>query len=190
MPKPTHQKDGFVTEYAFTSCGVDYYEFKDKNTLPHERGLQALTFFEELQNGVSGAYLKAYLAEKKKIMSDPKKIDLTKIIRIDAILEDRLNFIISKDLIYNVASVVFVDKNENPLVYDFAYNRKKIENWKKEGDGFFLSQPLKRLIPFLGQYGDFYLTYLKIVEEIEVLIHQLRQPDILPPSEQTLKEGS
>jgi hypothetical protein len=87
-------------------------------------------------------------------------------------LKDRLNFVISKNVIFNCASVVFITKNEDPLHYDFAYNQRKIEAWKKDADAsFFLSEPLKRLIPFLKASGESSLIYLKAVEQVEKL-HQ------------------
>jgi len=169
-------KAEFNTQFAFECGGVEYFEFVDKNNLPYQRGLDALIFFQELQNGVTNNYLK----EHTKIMAgflQQKTIDIGKIALHNARLEERLNFIVSKEIIYKVASVCFVDANENPLTYDFKYNEKKIQNWKDNGaDAFFLQQPLKRLIPFLKEYGDSSLTYLRVVEEVEKLqseVHSL-----------------
>jgi hypothetical protein len=47
-------------------------------------------------------------------------------------------------------------------------NDKKIRNWKENaGDSFFLSMPVKKLIPFLMKSGDTSLMYLNIVEKID-----------------------
>ena len=178
--KPTYKSD-YPLEYAFTCNGVEYFEFVDKNNLPYERGLEALTFYQEMQNGVTNDYLKAYNAKMNQLLSDPRKINLNEIIKLQARFEERCNYIVSKDIIYKVASVAFVDKNEPLTRYDFKMNEKKIANWKENaGDSFFLSMPIKKLVPFLQKSGDTSLMYLNIVEKMDKI-----QQDIL--SLQTLE---
>jgi hypothetical protein len=178
--KPTYKAD-YPLEYAFTCNGVEYFEFVDKNNLPYERGLEALTFYQEMQNGVTNDYLKAYNAKMNQLLSDPRKINLNEIIKLQARFEERCNYIVSKDIIYKVASVAFVDKNEPLTRYDFKMNEKKIANWKENaGDSFFLSMPIKKLVPFLQKSGDTSLMYLNIVEKMDKI-----QQDIL--SLQTLE---
>jgi hypothetical protein len=65
--------------------------------------------------------------------------------------------------------VVFFDKSENPAVYDFKYNQKKIEFWKKEASAkqFFFMLPLQRLIPFLKDYEKNFDTYLMVTEAVK-----------------------
>jgi hypothetical protein len=178
--KPTYKAE-YPLEYAFTCNGVEYFEFVDKNNLPYERGLEALTFYQEMQNGVTNDYLKAYNAKMNQLLSDPRKINLNEIIKLQARFEERCNYIVSKDIIYKVASVAFVDKNEPLTRYDFKMNEKKIANWKENaGDSFFLSMPIKKLVPFLQKSGDTSLMYLNIVEKMDKI-----QQDIL--SLQTLE---
>lgn len=166
--KPT-LKHEFHTQFAFECGGVKYFEFVDKNNLPYQRGLDALTFFQELQNGIT----KEYLLDHVKIMSgllSQTKIDIGKVAVHNNRLSERLNYLVSKDIIYKIASIAFIDENENPLSYDSKYNESKIQNWKDNGaDAFFLSQPMRRLIPFLKEYGETSVTYLMVVEEIEKL---------------------
>lgn len=172
--KPTYQAD-FPLEYAFTCNGIEYFEFIDKNNLPYERGMEALTFYQEMQNGVTNDYLKAYNAKMNQLLSDPKKINLNEIIKLQARFEERCNYIVSKDIIYKVASIAFVDKKEPLTRYDYKLNEKKIANWKENaGDSFFLSMPIKKLIPFLQKSGDTSLMYLNIVEKMDKI-----QQDIL-----------
>lgn len=173
QPTPQYKND-FATEFAFSCGGVDYFEFTDKNNLPFERGLEAMTFYQEMQNGVTNDYLKAHQAAMNKLLSDPKKINLNEIIKLNARMDERLAYIISKDIIYKIASVAFVDKQENISRYDYKYNAKKIENWKDNmGDGFFLSIPIKKLIPFLQKSGDSSLMYLRVVEKVEQMQRDL-----------------
>jgi hypothetical protein len=164
---PTYKAD-YPLQFAFNCGGIDYFEFVDKNNLPYERGLEALTFYQEMQNGVTNDYIKNYNAAMSKLLSDPKKINLNEIIKLQAYFEQRCNYIVSKEIIYKVASVAFVDKNEPLTRYDFKANEKKIKNWKENaGDSFFLSMPIKKLVPFLQKSGDTSLMYLNIVEKIE-----------------------
>ena len=164
-------KDGFTLEFAFECNKVKYYEFKDKNSMPFQRGLDALIFFEELQNGVTRDYILNHIEVMKKCteVKNGKSLDLKNMFIEIARFEERLKYIISPEIIYKVASVAFIDDKESVLRYDHEYNKHKIESWKKYGDGFFLHEPLKRLIPFLSQYGETSQTYLRIVEQIEKL---------------------
>lgn len=171
--KPTYKTE-FNTTFAFECGGIKYFEFTDLNNLPYQRGLEALTFFQELQNGIDKKYLLEHVEVMNKLLSNPKVINLNEIIKHNARFEERLKFIVSKDIIYKVASIAFVDDTEDLLKYDFKYNEKKIENWKNNGgNAFFLQQPLKRLIPFLNQSGDSSPMYLKAVEAVEELQHKV-----------------
>lgn len=172
---PPVYKSDYPLEFAFHCGGVDYFEFVDKNNLPYERGLEALTFYQEMQNGVTNDYIKSYNAAMNKLLSDPKKINLNEIIKLQAYFEQRCSYIISKEIVYKVASVAFVSKDEPLTRYDFKANEKKIKNWKENaGDSFFLSMPIKKLVPFLEKSGNTSLMYLSIVEKVEQI-----QADIL-----------
>jgi len=165
---PPQYKSDYPLQFAFNCGGIDYFEFVDKNNLPYERGLEALTFYQEMQNGVTNDYIKNYNTAMSKLLSDPKKINLNEIIKLQAYFEQRCSYIISKEIVYKVASVAFVDKNEPLTRYDFKANEKKIKNWKDNaGDSFFLSMPIKKLVPFLQKSGDTSLMYLSIVEKVE-----------------------
>lgn len=176
--KPTY-KTNYPLEFAFNCGGIDYFEFSDKNNLPFERGLEALTFYQEMQNGVTNDYIKNYNTAMSKLLSNPKQINLNEIIKLQSRFEDRCTYIISKEIIYKVASVAFVSKDEPLTRYDYKSNEKKIANWKENaGDSFFLSMPIKKLIPFLQTSGDTSLMYLSIVEKVEQIqqdIHSLQQ---------------
>jgi hypothetical protein len=163
-------------EFAFECGGIKYFQFVDKNNMPATRGLEAITFYQELQNGVTNAWLKAWQVEFEKVLSNPKQINVNEIVRLHLLLKDRLNYVISKDVIYNLASVAYFAEDENPETYDYEYNKRKIQHWKKEsGNAFFLSQPLRNLIPFLNEYGSFSQTYLNLVEEAEKMMQMSSQ---------------
>ncbi len=175
---PSLPKSPFAVEFAFECGGKDYFEFIDKSNIPAMRGLNSLTFYDEMRNTITNDYLHAYIKKGDEIFSNPKQINISEVVLHHNRLKERLNFIISKDIIYKIASVAFIDKDEDPSTYDFEYNKRKIENWKKNGaDAFFLQKPLRNLIPFLKQQGDFSPTYLRVVENLESLqlnIHSLQ----------------
>jgi hypothetical protein len=188
QPSFPSAKTKYPTRLAFVCGGVEYYEFVDKNNMPATRGLEAITFYQELQNGVTNDFLKAWQEAQEKVLSDPKKINVNEIVKLNLILKDRLNYTISKDIIYKLASVAFFAKDENPETYDFAYNETKIKHWKEHGGGsFFLSEPMMNLIPFLKQYGSFSQTYLEAVEKIEKAMKLVLQAE---KSEAELKNES
>ena len=172
---PIPQSD-YPMDFAFECGGKKYYQFVDKNNMPSLRGLEAMTFYQEMQNGVTNSYLKHHMERMNEVLSNPKSINIAEVIKLNYWLGERLKFAISKDVIYNVASVAFIEEGENPTTYDHAFNKRKIENWKKHGaDGFFLQQPLRTLIPFLREYGELSPMYLATVDKVEAAISDIAQ---------------
>jgi len=170
------QTSEFPLEFAFECGGKKYYQFTDKNNMPALRGLEAMTFYHEMQNGVTNKYLKSHMARMNEVLSNNKSVNLGEVYKLHYWLEERLKYAISKDIIYNVASVAFVEEGENPATYDHVFNKKKIQNWKENGaNGFFLLQPLRTLIPFLQTYGEASLMYLEVVDKIEAAISDIAQ---------------
>jgi hypothetical protein len=54
---PKHEHD---VEFAFTSGGVDYYQFKDFGNIPPVRGLKTMVFHEEMRMKCSLEYLEMH----------------------------------------------------------------------------------------------------------------------------------
>jgi hypothetical protein len=144
--------------------------------MPALRALQSMTFFHELQMGVSKDYLTKHTQKMKELLSNPKAVNLNEIIKVNYWLEERLKFVISKDIIYNIASVSFIEEGEDPTTYDDLTNHRKIENWKQNmRNGFFLDKNLIELVPFLKKYGSYSPTYLEAVDKIEAALLDLEQ---------------
>jgi hypothetical protein len=161
----------YQVKYAFTVGGVDYYEMDDLMNQPFERAVTCLTFYGEFNQRVDRDYLAKFIEGMKKALEmvpgQPVKIpDAVNLVRN---LEDRLSFIIDADLAYKLASVVYFDKSENSAVYDFKYNQRKIDFWKKEATAkeFFFMQPLQKLIPFLKDFEANFDTYLMVTEAVK-----------------------
>lgn len=167
-PKKLFPDQKHVIEHAFSVGGVDYYQFSDIFSLPYERGLMAITVYEELRMKCTYDNLKLHVEAIRKLLSEPK-IDIYKINALNEMLSERLEMVTDVDLLYKLASVVFFDKNENPCLYEMDYSRKKIELWKKHKgvNDFFLQMPLQELIPFLSTANLNLDVYSPVVEAIK-----------------------
>ena len=145
-----------IIEFAFEVAGVKYFRFNDVFNLPYERGLTSIAVYEETRMRCSKEYLTEHCNAISEILRDPKKVDIFRINELNEQMKDRLNLAMDVDLLYKLASIVFFDKKENPVLYDAEYNLKKIDFWKKHKGvaSFFLQTPVVELIPFI-QNSDF-----------------------------------
>ena len=175
---------------AFISNGVQYFMFDKALELSYERALWAHSFYVQFENKVSKEYLKEHVKAMKMIVSS-KRIDIGKIAILNKNLEEKLEFIIEPDLLYQLASVQFFDASEDPYKFDHAYSIKKIERWKKSADieTFFLSLPVQELIPYLKQSGTDIKTYSTAAQVI-IQQHQKYLTSILSSSTSIEKNKS
>jgi predicted transcriptional regulator len=170
--KPINWKSKFpnvnhIIEESFDVGGLKYYQFADVFSLPYERALFALMIYEETRMKCTLEYLTKHVNVVRDMLRSDK-IDIFKINQLNEQLNDRLHLALDVDLLYKLASVVFFDETENPILYDQAYCDKKIAHWKKHKGvtDFFLQQPLKTLIPFLENV-DFNLdTYSQLNQDL------------------------
>ena len=162
----------YVIIEAFTMGGRTFYMFDDVFNIPYERGLKSLMYYEEFRMRMKKEYLKMHCDAMDKVLSDPTKIDISNIVKLNTQMKERLNLILEPDMLFKLASVVFFDKNEEPNSYDFNYATKKIEFWKKNitsYQSFFLETPLVTLIPFLKSSETNIDTYSEIVSKINAI---------------------
>ena len=83
---------------------------------------------------------------------------------------------LSTDMIYHLASVVYVDENESPYEYDPELQDEKIKHWKEHGQYFFYELPVKELLPASITSQEYYQNYiLLLLEEGKKLTDFLRQ---------------
>lgn len=172
--------DRYRVEVAFEYKGVEYYHFPDQAAAPAGRQFMALAYYQELQMNVDKQYLEKFTASIDKILSDPKKISIKDIFRLNEYLKERLSLMPMPDYIYRLASVMFFDNSESPYQYDYEYNQKKIEKWKASGDmlAFFLQTPLKDLIPLSTYAGENFKTFLPVIEKMDT-IHREHLSEVL-----------
>lgn len=159
---------------AFRHNGKVYYHFTDSFKVPAGRAICALAIYEELRMRCTAEYLQKHIRATE-ILLNPidKKIKLTELALINNNLKERLNLAPFPDHIYKLASVIFFDETESPFSYDFNYNKKKIEEWKKDPEilGFFLTMQFNDLMP----YGDMSRERAANYFETTNLIDQMHQ---------------
>jgi hypothetical protein len=166
---------------AFRHEGVTYYHFADSFKVPAARALCALAIYEELRQRCTAEYLRLHIAATKSLLNPSDgKIRLTELALINNNLEERLNLAPFPDHIYKLASVIFFDENESPFSYDFSYNKKKIEQWKKDPEilSFFLTMQFQDLMPFSSMSSERVKNYFNTATMIDQ-IHQGKLQSVL-----------
>lgn len=171
--KDIFKSEKHITKLAFTIKGVDYYCYDDVFSLPYERGLKAITFYEEARMKCDLEFLKLHTEAVNNILKNSKgTVKIFEIERLNTQLMERLNFVVDVDLLYKLASVIFFDKNENPTTYEFKYNiEQKIPFWKSNKDvgDFFLQEQIQNLIPFLKSSEPISQDYVEALTKVNRL---------------------
>lgn len=168
-PKTWKTEEGHVIEPAFISGGVQYYMMKDMFNTYCGRGLEALDVYEQWNMRCSRQHLIDFINGVDAILSKPT-IRIQDIVVLTRSLAERLNYALpTKEIIYKFAAVAFFDEKESPYHYDEEYGKEKIERWKKEMDieAFFLTVPIKVMIPLPDISAQDLEPYLKVVEMLD-----------------------
>ncbi len=161
-----------VIKHAFTSGGIDYFEFDTLANLPWRRGLKFLSVYNELDMRCDRFYLTKHVEAVENILTGGKRVGFDELVKINQLnqqLKERLQMVYHEDLVYKVASVVFFDANENPDDWEWKYAMEKIERWKKDGNvnDFFLHEPIQRLMPFLNASDMSLQQYSALQQQID-----------------------
>lgn len=167
-PKTLFPNVEYKMEKVFTVEGIDYYKFSNTHDAACLRAIKTMTFYTEVQMRCEYDYLKQHVEAVDKILTGAR-IDIYKIKQYNDFLKDRLTWIVDTDLVYKLASVIYFDETENPLDYDFAYNQKKIEFWKKHlsVNNFFYSAPIVTLLPYLKNANINLQEYSTVIAQIK-----------------------
>lgn len=167
--KKPFPKSEQIIEFAFESGGVKYYRHTSEANIPYRRALKVISIYNELDMKCTRAYLTAHTKAINNILAKTpfKSTDLFELMKLNNQLSERLEFIYDTDLVYKLASVVYFDENENPEDYDWTYNQKKIDKWKKDKsiNDFFLTMPIADLVPFLKDFNMNFDSYSQIQME-------------------------
>ncbi len=166
---------------AFRHNGKVFYKFNDSFKMPSGRCICALAIYSELQMRCTEEYLKKHVRAMELLLSPAdKRLRLGEIAQLNQNLKDRLALAPFPDHIYKLASVTFFDESENPFSYDFAYNQKKIDAWKKDPAmlDFFLQTQFQDLMPSLNSQELDSKTFFQVSQQIDTL-HQKSLSDII-----------
>lgn len=167
-PKDYFPDAKHIIIYAFTIGDRHYFRFDDPLNTPYERALKTIVYYKELDMNCDAAILKAHTeAFDNSLKQTTITIDtLVELKKLNDQLKARLELPKEPDLMYKLASVVFFDQYESPYNYEFKYGQNKIKHWKKEVslDSFFLSTPLKTLIPYLAHAGENLIMYSEMIQ--------------------------
>lgn len=117
--------------------GIQYFQFVNLGDIPHMRMVHYSYMREEMVMGIDRQLQLKLLAKIKNAL---KTGDTGSANGFIFIFEDILTNVTTIEALYNVASVVYFDSQEDLSSYDFDYNQKKIQKFKTIKDkSFFFS---------------------------------------------------
>lgn len=153
-------------EFAFTSGGINYFKFSAEVNVPFQRAVAAKDIFTEELWQINPDYLRGWNNGLINLLMDKKKKDDKKLYEIGILasrLKEQMDMSVSFIRQLKLATVLYFDEQENPLDYQYPYNKQKLEHWMKHNDveGFFLNLPEYAYLPSLTEYSQNFPTYLQ-----------------------------
>ena len=153
-------------EYAFTSGGVKYFKFVTEVNVPFQRAVAARDIFTEELWQINPDFLRGWNNGLINLLMDKKKKDDKKLYEVGVMasrLKEQMEMSVSLLRQLKLATVVYFDEQENPLDYQYPYNKQKLDHWMKHNDveGFFLNLPEYAYLPSLTEYSQNFPTYLQ-----------------------------
>jgi hypothetical protein len=164
-------------EFAFTSGGVDYFKFNTEVNIPFQRAIAAKEILTEELWQINPKVLTGWTESLIGVITDDKKKVDKKLFEV-GVLAQRLKeqMELSHSLVrqLKLATVLYFDEQENPLDYQYPYNKAKLEHWSKYNDipDFFLNLPEYALLPSGTELVQNFPNYLQA--ESKMLISQLK----------------
>lgn len=147
------------TEFAFEVGGKRFFSFKNDMAMPVERALSAQDIYNEIALGVDKEYLKTLFTTLAKFLDKGKLVDASSLLKMAS---GRLTHISNVQLMYKLASVLYIEEGEDPRRFDMAAAERKIEFWlenEKDIEAFFLKMPIGEFLPYLGKSDMSFLSY-------------------------------
>lgn len=161
-------------ELAFVSGGVSFYKYRDDFSIPAERALSAMDFYEELNQRIDREYLVSFFETIEYLLNTGKLVDAANIVKM---AKSRLDHITNANILMKLATVIYIAEWENPEQFNMVDAEKKIMFWQKNEDvsAFFLRQPIASLIPFTESSNPSTQNYLVLQnkENERQLMHHL-----------------
>lgn len=179
-PKPKiewHLKPEHQVSLAFTTAdGTEYFHFTTGYNTYVDRYMAGMDRINEIEQRVDKQYLDTF---QKLLREYINKGDIRMISILEQNLTDRRTYVFNQELLYNLASVWFFDKNENCYTYDYEYADQKISKWKKEKDllAFFLQTELVNYMPPLNISMEQLPNYIAgySIKNLQILKYHLSQ---------------
>lgn len=172
---PQHKitDEGVRIVEAFVIDGMKYFQFADPFNITQGRYFATIAAYEELQMRCDREYLELHTNAMENILNQPK-IKMTYLVQMNQNLKERLTLMPTADFIYKLASVLFWDETESEHIHDYQYAEKKIARWKKDKTvlDFFLSRPLKTLMPSLNMPTENSPMFLEVAEKLNAIHRQ------------------
>lgn len=153
-------------EFAFTSGGINYFKFVAEVNVPFQRAVAARDIFTEELWQINPDFLRGWNNGLINLLMDKKKKDDKKLYEVGIMasrLKEQMEMSVSLLRQLKLATVVYFDEQENPLDYQYPYNKQKLEHWMKHNDveGFFLNLPEYAYLPSLTEYSTNFPNYLQ-----------------------------
>ena len=153
-------------EFAFCSGGVNYFKFVTEVNVPFQRAVAARDIFTEELWQINPDFLRGWNNGLINLLMDKKKKDDKKLYEVGVMasrLKEQMEMSVSLLRQLKLATVVYFDEQENPLDYQYPYNKQKLEHWMKSNDveGFFLKLPDYAYLPSLTEYSTNFPNYLQ-----------------------------
>lgn len=157
-----------VMEFAFTAGNGNNWKFVDERNMPAQRAMYALDVYDKLNQKTDYDYHKL---SYKAIYDQARAGNLIMVGQIAENALQRINHLVNADILMELASVLYIDENENPYEYDTEYAEKKIALWRKEGlESFFSRTPLKDYLPSFDGLSMNFQTYTE-AQRKELVFH-------------------
>ena len=124
-------------EYAFTSGGVKYFRFTSEVNIPFQRAIAAKEILTEELWQIDPKVLTGWVEGLIALLTDDKKKSDKKVIEAGIMayrLKEQMDLSHSLIRQLKLATVLYFDEQENPLDYQYPYNKVKLEQWTKHND--------------------------------------------------------
>lgn len=163
----------------FEVKGVKYYRFKQDTFMPYGRYKMLIMFIKMVDLRMTAKLLSAYLDKIEQNISGEKgQVNLTKVYEAIMSMRARLALDFESETVYQYASVIYFDDNENLYDYDKKANEIKIARWR-EADlvvNFFYMKPMDELFGLRNISKQDLADYTKITEEIIAQTSETTEP--------------
>jgi hypothetical protein len=154
-------------------CGRKFWKFADDTQMPTFRACAYMNMSEMFDNRICHKDITFFCEQIENQLNrflDAQKDGntlkglVTTINTINSYivaLKRKNELAFSTDMIYNLASVVFMSEEENPYEYNPDLQGEKIEFWKSKADFFFCEKPVKELLPAYITSHTHYQTFIQ-----------------------------